>query len=174
MITLRDFMEVTDYKITEGSDFLWSCYGTNVHRLDSWNQDQDGHTVNIVFDTTTQEVYEMGVCDYSNNRAYRWMNPAYIEVYRDEAKSKGVNPDMAWDEVDFVDIDVAEDLLEKTRAIIAGEEYDTRVCIQITFSDEELLTYMKLAHELDITFNEFVIKALQEMMDKHEDWDEES
>jgi hypothetical protein len=33
---------------------------------------------------------------------------------------------------------------------------------------------MKLAHELDITFNEFVIKALQEMMDKHEDWDEES
>ena len=74
----------------------------------------------------------------------------------------------------FVDLDVAEDLLEKTRAIIAGEEYDTRVCIQITFSDEELLTYMKLAHELDITFNEFVIKALQEMMDKHEDWDEEN
>jgi len=174
MITLRDFMEVTDYKITEGSDFLWDCYGPSVHRLDSWNQDQEGHTVNIVFDTTTQEVYEMGVCDYKNERAYRWMNPAYIEAYQDEAENKSVLANQAWDEVNFIDLDVAEDLLEKTRAIIAGEEYDTRVCIQITFSDEELLTYMKLAHELDITFNEFVIKALQEMMDKHEDWDEES
>lgn len=174
MITLRDFMEVTDYKITEGSDFLWDCYGPSVRRLDSWNQDQAGHTVNIVFDTTTQEVYEMGVCDYKNERAYRWMNPAYIKAYQDEAENKSVLANQAWDEVNFIDLDVAEDLLEKTRAIIAGEEYDTRVCIQITFSDEELLTYMKLAHELDITFNEFVHKALQEMMDKHEDWDEES
>ena len=167
MITLRDFMEVTDYKITEGSDFTWTCYGPNAHSLDSWNQDQDGHTVNVVFDTHTQEVYEMSVCDYSNNRAYRWINPDYIEAYQEETKSKGVNPNMAWGEADFIDLDVAEDLLKKTRAIIAGEEYDTRVCIQLTFSDEELFKYMKLAHELDITFNQFVVKALEEMMDKH-------
>jgi len=167
MITLKDFMEATDYKITEGSDFTWDCYGSNAHSLDSWNQDQVGHTVNVVFDTITQEVYEMSVCDYSNNRAYRWMHPAYIEDYLNEAKSKCINAYMAWDEVNFTDLEVVEDLLEKTQAIVAGEEYDTRVCIQLTFTDEELLKYMKLAHELDITFNQFVVKALEEMMDRH-------
>ena len=167
MITLRDFMEVTDYKITEGSDFLWDCYGPDVHSLDSWNQSQLGHTVHVVFDTSSQEVYEMSVCDYSKNLAYRWMNPEYIKDYLDEAKSKGINPYMAYDEVNYIDLEVTEDLLEKARAIVAGEEYDTRVCIPITFTDEELLTYMKLAHELDITFNQFVVKALEEMLDKH-------
>ena len=167
MITLRDFMEVTDYKITEGSDFLWNCYGPTVHSLDSWNQSQVGHTVHVVFDTTSQEVYEMSVCDYSKNLAYRWINPEYIKDYLDEAKSKGINPYVAYDEVNYIDLEVTEDLLEKARAIVAGEEYDTRVCIQIRFTDEELLTYMKLAHELDITFNQFVVKALEEMLDKH-------
>jgi len=95
------------------------------------------------------------------------MHPDYIKDYLDEAKSKGINAYMAWDGVNFTDLEVVEDLLEKTQAIVAGEEYDTRVCIQLTFTDEELLKYMKLAHELDITFNQFVVKALEEMLDRH-------
>jgi hypothetical protein len=34
------------------------------------------------------------------------------------------------------------------------------------FSDEELLTYMKLAHEQDITFNQLVERALREALDR--------
>ena len=34
------------------------------------------------------------------------------------------------------------------------------------FSDEELLTYMKLAHERDITFNQLVEQALREAIDR--------
>ena len=34
--------------------------------------------------------------------------------------------------------------------------------IDLEFSDEELLKYMKMAHELDITFNQFVERALKE------------
>jgi hypothetical protein len=37
-------MEVTDYRITEGSTYQWHCYGNNAYALDSWNGDQDGHT----------------------------------------------------------------------------------------------------------------------------------
>lgn len=33
--------------------------------------------------------------------------------------------------------------------------------IELDFTDEELLQYMKLAHEQDITFNKFVEKALR-------------
>ena len=38
-------------------------------------------------------------------------------------------------------------------------KYET---IDLEFSDEELLKYMKMAHELDITFNQLVERALKE------------
>jgi hypothetical protein len=52
-------------------------------------------------------------------------------------------------------------------AIKAGEDYDTRVSIPIDFTDEELLKYMKLAHEQDVTFNEFIEQALRMAIEKH-------
>jgi len=41
------------------------------------------------------------------------------------------------------------------------KQYET---IELEFSDEELLRYMKLAHEMDITFNQFIELALNEML----------
>lgn len=38
--------------------------------------------------------------------------------------------------------------------------------IELDFSDEELLQYMKLAHEQDITFNKFVENALRAAIEK--------
>jgi hypothetical protein len=35
------------------------------------------------------------------------------------------------------------------------------------FSDQELLTYMKLAHERDITFNQLIEEALREAIKTH-------
>lgn len=67
----------------------------------------------------------------------------------------------AWDDVDYVDLEVADDFIQKALAIQAGETYDTRVKVPVDFSDEELLQYMKLAHDRDMTFNEFVEEALR-------------
>lgn len=44
---------------------------------------------------------------------------------------------------------------------------DGRAEIQVDFTDEELLTYMKLAHEKDITFNQFVEQVLQQFLDEN-------
>jgi hypothetical protein len=43
-----------------------------------------------------------------------------------------------------------------------------RADIEVDFTDEELLTYMKLAHEQDITFNQFVENALRRLIEEHE------
>ena len=43
---------------------------------------------------------------------------------------------------------------------------DGRAEIQVDFTDEELLTYMKRAHEMDITFNQFVEQVLQQFLDE--------
>lgn len=44
--------------------------------------------------------------------------------------------------------------------------------LELDFSDEELLQYMKLAHEQDITFNKFVENALRAAIEKFEADDE--
>lgn len=165
MITLKQFMEAVDYRITEGSDYQWQCFGPDAYCLDSWNGDQQGHTVSIIFDTRTQEVYQVMAYDYSRDRAYRMTNPDYKADFDAECEDRDVI-DEAWElddgtPIKYVDLEVEEDFLEKIRAIVNDEEYDTRVQIPVEFSDEELFQYMKLAHERDMTFNELVEEALR-------------
>jgi len=163
MITMKEWMELVDYKITEGGDYGWQCFGPNSYRLDSWNgvHGVGGYSFSIVFSTKSQKVYEVSVCDYTNDRAYRMINPKNQEKHRKEAEARNVNLNEAWDDVDYVDLDVVDDFIQKCLAIRAGEDYDTRVQVPVDFSDEELLQYMKLAHERDMTFNELVEEALR-------------
>ena len=168
MITLKEWMEIVDYRITEGSDYCWHCYGNDVHMLDSWNGEQDGHSFTVIFDTKTQVVYEVQAHDYVHDRAYRMINPDFQKKNKKEAKRRDIDKNNAWDDVDYVDIEVDDDFFQKCLAIKAGEDYDTRVSVPMDFSDEELLTYMKLAHERDITFNEFVTQALSEAIQAYD------
>ena len=170
MITMKEWMELVDYKITEGGDYGWGCYGPNSYSLDSWNgvHGVGGYSFSIVFSTKTQKVYEVSVCDYTNDRAYRMINPSKIEKHNKEAESRDVNLNEAWDDVDYVDLEVDDDFIQKCLAIREGEDYDTRVSLPIDIPDEDLLQYMKLAHERDMTFNSFVEEALQHAIDEYE------
>jgi hypothetical protein len=166
MITLKEWMELVDYKITEGSEYCWQCYGQDAYCLDSWNGEQDGHSFTVVFDKNTQEVFEVQAHDFRNSRAYRMINPNYAPKHMMETTDREVN-DQAWDEVDYIDLEVVDDFMQKSLAIIAGEDYDTRVSMPLNFTDEELLKYMKMAHERDMTFNSFVEMALREAIEQH-------
>lgn len=168
MITMKEWMELVDYRITEGGDFGWQCYGSNAYQLDSWNGEQDGHSFTITFDTRDQTVYEVQAHDYVHNRAYRMVNPEFQKKMRKEAKRRDVDRAEAWDDVDYVDLEVDDDFIQKCLAIAAGEDYDTRISVPVDFSDTELLKYMKLAHESDMTFNDFVTDALSEALKNYE------
>lgn len=167
MITLKEFMEVIDYRITEGSDFTWSCFGDNAYSLSGWNQDYKGWSFNITFDTKDQTVYVVEACDYKHQRAYRRINPDWEKSYNDYANSH--NPeykDQAWDDVDYVDLESDDDWIQKALAIKAGEDYDTRVSIPLDIPEDELLMIFKAAHERDITFNQFVEEALKHAIEE--------
>ncbi len=47
-------------------------------------------------------------------------------------------------------------------------ETDGKESIEVDFSDEDLLQYMKLAHERDITFNKFIELALRKAIEEYE------
>lgn len=168
MISLKEWMEVTGYRITEGSDYLWNCYGPNAYRMDSWNGEQDGFSASIVFDTRTQEVYEVSAYDYTKSRAYRLINPAYVEQHKQEASDQDVNFKEAWDDVDYTDLEVDEDMLEKIKGIFSGEDYDTRVQVPLDLEDDLLFDLMKMAHERDITLNKMVEEVLTVAIQHHQ------
>ena len=170
MITMKEWMELVDYKITEGGEYGWGCYGPNSYSLDSWNgvHGNGGYSFSIIFSTKSQKVYEVSMCDYTNDRAYRMINPKFQKKHDKEAEMRNVNLNEAWDDVDYIDLDVDDDFIQKALAICAGETYDTRVQVPVDFSDEELLQYMKLAHERDVTFNELVEEALRHAINEYE------
>ncbi len=171
MITMQEFMEVVDCRITEGSDYTWHCFGKDArpYSLSAWNGEHDGWSFNITFDTKTQEVYIVEACDYRLERAYRRINPDYEKAYRKYARRENSQyADQAWDSVDFVDLESDDDWIQKALAIIAGEDYDTRVSIPLDLSEEELMVLFKSAHERDMTFNEFCEYALKEFLKEAE------
>ena len=155
MITLKQWMELVDFKITEGTDYF---LGTKqLYALDHWNGEQHGHCCSIVFDPAdNQRVYIAEVCDYRNNRAYR------ISLERHE------DDDTAWDGVEWTDLVTDSDFLEKARAILNKEEYDTRIVIPLSLSDGELLILFEMAHEADMTFNDYVAGIIAKQLTRME------
>jgi hypothetical protein len=151
MITIKQWMEVVNFRITEGSDYYNYGYGT--YALSSWGGEQTSPSFEIIFNPATQEVYEVQAHDYKNNRAYRLVNPAH----RDAASSD----EEAYEGVNYTDLETPEDWLEKATAIIEGKPYDTRIAIPFELPQDEMFVLMKAAHEADMTFNAYIIKLLE-------------
>jgi hypothetical protein len=168
MIHLKDFIEAIDYKITGGSEYQWDCFGPNARYLDC--ADKEGYngdySINAVFDSVNQTVYAIEVWDYINDREYRWIDKAWVKDHMKSCAKHNVDVYESMDGRNYIDLDVAEDILEKANALVKGVEYDTRVQVPVNFSDEDLLKYMKLAHERDMTFNDFVEEALQHAIEE--------
>jgi hypothetical protein len=156
MLTLKEFMELVDYKITEGGDY-WpegGLGGKQLYSLSAWNGDHNGWSFNIGFDPKDdQRVYVVEVCDYKHDRAYRLVDSS-LTVDKE-----------AYDGVDYIDLDVDDDFIQKSLAIKAGEDYDTRVSVPIILPDDVLFELMKKAHEQDITLNQMLEDVLQRAID---------
>lgn len=168
MLTIKDWMEAVNYRITEGSDYGWHCFGPNAYSLDSWDGEHDGVSSTVVFDTGNQTVYQVEVHDYANQRSYRLTNTDFKSAYKEESKDRGTDADEAYDGVKFIDLETEEDFLAKCCAIMNYEDYDTRVSIPIELPENELMILFKMAHERDMTFNDFVEEALRNALAEFE------
>ena len=163
MITLKDYMECISYRITESSEYLWNCYGPNAYSLDSGSSYGE-NTVSVVFDKITQEIYQMEAWDFANRRSYRWINPNYIDAIKAESKKRNINFEQSIDNEKFIDIDSDKDMIEKATAIANGEEYDTRVILELNFENDELFRIMKMAHEMDLSLNKYIEYILKKVI----------
>jgi hypothetical protein len=163
MLTLPEFLELIDHRITGGSEFQWQCYGDHAQCIES---DGANYSFSVVFDRDDQVVYEVTVCDYANDRAYRMIDPDFKSGHDSEAADRDVPANQAWDEVLYVDLEVDDDFIQKGLAIRDGNAYDTRVEVELDLDDDLLFGLMKLAHQKDITLNQLIEQILREMIDR--------
>jgi len=162
---LSDIVGKLNYKITGGSEYQWFCY-PNARFLNFESKHAD---VSVVFNTSDQTVYEITTDSKLNkNNSYRWIDPGYIDGYYQEAKDKGINPAVAYDNVLYFDLETENDIIEKATAIFHGLTFDTRVEMELTLDDETLLAIARGAHERDITINKFIEEVLQTFIENKE------
>jgi hypothetical protein len=168
---LSQVNEITDHKITEGSEYGWDCY-PNARYLDY--ESEFAH-VSVIYSTETQEIYEADVStkvdawftEDKDMKPYRWLNPVYKDIMIAEAKKRKVKWRKAWDDVKWIDLEVEEDFLEKAKAIFNGELHDKRIQVPIDLEDDVILKLCMEAHKRDITLNNMMEIILQEVIDKH-------
>ena len=169
---LKQVNEITNHRITEGSEYCWNCY-PNARYL---SYESEFAHVSVLYSTETQEIYEADVSvkvdnwfdEDKNMRPYRWLNPEYKDAMISEAKTRKVKWRKAWDDVKWIDLEVEEDFLEKAKAIFNGESHDKRIQVPIDLEDDVMLQLCMEAHKRDITLNQMVEKVLREVIDTHE------
>lgn len=150
MITIKQWMEINNYRITESNE-----YENHLLTLDSWDGNQDGYSSSITFNPKTEEVQSVDVCDYAHNKAYR------LSTNPNKQDDKN-----AYDGVDFIDLDIDEDFIEKAIAIANYQEYDDRIIVSIELEHKDAFALMLMAHEQDITLNTLINNILREEMSK--------
>lgn len=111
-MNLVEFLTAISYQITGGCEYCWDCFGPNAQYLDS-------DDISAVFDTKTQEVYAVELCDTTTNQNFRWINPAYYGKYVAECVDRGVDPNIAYDDVLFDEVTSTTDFLQVISEYVA-------------------------------------------------------
>ena len=115
-MNLQQFLEAVDFRICNGSEYQWECY-PNARYLDI--SDINGNDVcSCLFNTKSQEVYEVTVYLYDSFAAYRWIDPLYAPAHAAEAEIRGVDSTLAIDDLKFIDIESEADILKTARSIV--------------------------------------------------------
>lgn len=160
MVDLDQWLQAVNYGVTEG----WRVFNSNyMYAYSCEKQDENNEYVCSLiceFNRLSKEVDVIEAHDYINKRAYRWINPKYVKIYRKNFESRGLDFKKAYDDTNFIDLETESDILSKTLSIYEGFPYDDRVEIPLNLEKNDLFELMSLAHEKDVTLNQYVTDLL--------------
>lgn len=155
MTKLHEFLNVTGYEVHDKFLVEKSVFSDSVCEFTYSNENCH---LTCEFDLITQEVFDITVEDFVEKRYYRWTHEDFKETKPEKS---------TWTGAKFYELEVAEDILEKADAVVDGRPYDTRVMVPLDLTDEEFLEWAKLAHKMDLSFNQFMEHAIKLAIDKH-------
>jgi hypothetical protein len=102
-ITLKDFLVAIDYRLADGYEFLWECYGSYAYGL-NWEKPDFSASACVIYDIRTQRVYEMSVWDCADEhdaKVLRWIDPEYLGRHKKESRERGIKFKIAIDKIEF-------------------------------------------------------------------------
>jgi hypothetical protein len=111
---LLDVISAADARVSGGDPYLWSCYGSNAQFLEFRDSAGNGYS-HVIFDRNTYECYEIHVEVPNEDIAMRWVNPLYRSTFYKECEKRGIDPSVAWDNVNYTHVDTEELILEYVR-----------------------------------------------------------
>lgn len=163
MIYLNNILQLIEFKITGGTEFLWNCFGTNARYLDSDNSE---YSISCIFDSVTQEVYKIQF--YVNNSKDLmdncfWLNPAYRQNFLDESESRNVDPYSLDEDIAIYEFMNLHDFITHIRNRVGIEEMET---ISLDLEDDLLISLTKLAQERNVTLDVLIQNILRIQMQK--------
>jgi len=95
-----------NWQFTEGSEFLWKCWGPNCRYCDF---EIDNQQISAIFDTKTLWVNKISGYYHRDNTGVQqpwcWIEPAVKDAYLAECKQRRIDPWTAWDNIKFEQID---------------------------------------------------------------------
>jgi hypothetical protein len=157
-------------KITEGTEYMWKCYGDNVW----WYTFENGeNTVGVVFNPDTGKVYEMDFfsqyqpaledTDIERDVICRWVDPKYEVAHRAECTARGIgyNKYQCYSLTSF---------LEMAQAAYRGDVPDFELVndVELDLDPETYSMIMEAATKKNMSFDEFVNYAFRCELDKLE------
>jgi hypothetical protein len=162
MSNIARYMEAIDHQITGGAKHEWDCY-PNARFIDS---ETDLVHVGAIVDARADVIYEVyfNLADYSGS-PYRWTNPEFREDKMLEAERRGITFENMLGDEPYVELEKLDDILDKIFLAARGLEFDTRVEVDVELSEADQLALFRMAHERDITFNEFLNEVLSLYVD---------
>ena len=105
MVHLTEFFNIVSPKIVGGDKYSLNCYGEDARYLDLEKN------VCIVFDETTQEIYEISICGEDAITNSVWRSQKYENAYLDEVKRKKPLSSVA---ISYANMDV-DTIIEEVR-----------------------------------------------------------
>jgi hypothetical protein len=106
-ITITYIASKLGWRVYDGSQFSWHCYGENCRYIDFKCRDDDCHTwgVSVIFDTATLHIREItghgSIWSLTENDPWKWHDPQFREAYLEECESRKIMPDVAYDHVTY-------------------------------------------------------------------------
>ena len=164
---LNEINEAMSHRIIGGAVYQWQCF-PDARFLDY--ESEYAH-VSILYSTVDQIVYQADASIKrdaweEDKKPYRWTNSLFKDAYLNEAKERNVDPNQAWDDVKWIDLETDKDFLEKSKAMFNGDDFDTRVQFPVDLDDDVILKLAMEAHKRDITLNKMIEIILQEVIDR--------
>lgn len=108
--------------------YSWNCFGNNARYIDIGNA-EIGQVASAIFDSDNGVVFAVELFYPPERRAWRWIDDRYYDDFIEECYNKNVNYKIAYDTVQYEDIE--------SNDILIGLSELTENAVEVAPDEEE-------------------------------------